>query len=237
MPLHAALKAALLLVPVLALSQQPVPLIGLADHDQSFVEHECVPTGNVVQGSTHTYNHFHDMWLSSGLVPDLVEVRCPVKPVEILDRSIEWRAFATGRLYYAKLEIKLNVEGIARFDIGGVFGECSRQWQGYPSPGYRNRPAKGDVGEIHCAQLGNKIYDAEAEVAKVIDQAEVCRVVFIDRLGMKGRYHQTWFNHGVPVCDGMRAIDRLHFCRWNNNGQPHAVTPEDICDGVYPRKG
>ena len=53
--------------------------------------------------------------------------------------------------------------------------------------GTKNQKEPGDVFGVQCFQLGNKYYDAHAELSKVINDAEICRVIFLNKRGMKGR--------------------------------------------------
>ena len=214
-----------------------VPLVGVNEQDTSLVDHGCSLTGYTARGSTHRYDHFRRRYSPDGTVPDLPEVSCSSKPVEIVERSIEWGSVgSTGRSYYIQFWIKVNAEGVGRFDIGGSGGiVCGRNFRGLPA--YRTQVKPGDVVGAQCFQLGNKYYDAEAELKKTIDQSEICRVVFLDKYGMKGEYKETWYNHDEPICDNMRAIDTSIFCRenqwWRNS---HAVPAEDLCDGARPLK-
>ena len=139
MPLH-AVALALLLVGHTLSGQQAVPLIGFAEHDQSTVEHGCTPTGEVVQGSTHSYNQgVGDQYFFTGTVPDLPEVRCPTQPAEILSKTIEWEPLGSHRMYFIRFEVKFNVDGVGRIDIGGP-DACYRSWQEHPSPGWKWQP-------------------------------------------------------------------------------------------------
>ena len=241
MPLHAALKAALLLVPLLALSQQPVPLIGIAVADDSPVQHGCIPTGNIVRGSTHLYDHFYHQWNPGGYTPDLPEVRCLMPPVEIVSKAVEWERVGNGRFYSIRIHLRVNTDGLGSFTLTGEGGEagCHFSFRGYPTPGWELRPYAGQVIDFQCGGLGTRAYpDAEALVRERLPHVRLCRVVFIDRQGPKGRLHQTWYNFDESICGEMRAIDPLLFCKSVNQTweYPHAVPANDICDGVYPRK-
>ena len=241
MPLHAALKAALLFVPLLALSQQPVPLIGIAVADDSPVQHGCTPTGNIIRGSTHWFDHFHQLWNPGAYTPDLPAVQCPTQPVEIVSKAVEWEAVGNGRFYFIRIHLRVNTDGLGSFTLSGTGGgaPCHFSFRGHPTPGWKLRPDAGQVIDFQCGGLGNKLYpDAEALVSERLPHVRACRVVFADVHGPKGRLHQTWYNHNEPICGEMRAIDPLLFCKTVNQTweYPHAVRAEDICDGIYPRK-
>ena len=240
MPLLSSSKISIVLCTVLLLghhlsAQDAVPLIGLSTIDESPIDHGCSPTGGTVRGSTHWYLHFRDSYETSGTVPDLAEVKCSTKPVEIVERSIEWEPVGTYRSYYIQFWVRANTEGIGRLDIGGV-GRCYRVFRGLA--GYKKQKESGDVFGVQCFQLGNKYYDAHAELSKVINDAEICRVIFLDKRGMKGEFKDAWYNHDEPVCKGMRAIDPIYFCAENQWWRhPNAILAEDICDGVEPKGG
>ena len=224
-------------ITALAVAQKDVPLIGLNAVDDSPVDHGCTLTGNTVRGSTHWFHHFPEpnYWPNS-TVPDLPEVECDRRPpAAIIQRSIEWEPVGAYRSYYIRFLVRINREGVGRYDIGGV-GPCGKRYRGLS--GYRRQRLPGDYSEVFCFALGNKYYDAHAELAKVINDAELCRVVFLDRKGMKGEYHQAWYNHDEPVCDNMRAIDTGQFCAESNWWvHPYASPPEDLCGNCTNKSG
>lgn len=245
MPLHAACRAVLvctaLLVSSLLHSQQPVPLIGFAVADDSMVQHGCTPTGNIVRGSTHLYDHFYRQWIPGGYTPDLPEVQCLTPPVEVVSKAVESERVGNGRYYFIKIHLRVNTDGLGSFTLTGEGGEsgCHFSFRGHPTIGWKLRPYDGQVIDFKCGGLGTRAYpDAEALVRERLPHVKVCRAVFIDRQGPKGRLHQTWYNHSEPICDEMRAIDPLLFCKSINQWweYPHAVPASDICDGIYPRK-
>ena len=214
-------------------AQDTVPLIGRTTIDESPTDHGCSPTDEILRGSTHWYYSFRDEYRPNGTVPDLEEVECSTNPVEIVRRSLEWDPVGNYRAYYIQLWVRANAEGIGRLDIGGV-GPCYRVFRGLAW--YKNQKEPGDVFGVQCFQLGNKYYDAHAELSKVINDAEICRVIFLDKRGMKGEFKDAWYNHDEPVCKGMRAIDPIYFCRENQWWRhPNAIRAEDICDGTKPR--
>ena len=162
-------------------------------------------------------------------------MKCSTKPVEIVERSIEWEPVGAYRSYYIQFWVRANTEGIGRLDIGGV-GPCYRVFRG--GAWYWRQKEPGDVFGLQCFALGNKYYDAYAELSKVIDDAEVCRVVFLDKRGIKGEFMDAWYNHDNPVCEGMLAIDPIYFCRDNQwSRHPNSIRAEDICDGFEPKGG
>ena len=236
MPLHAVCRAVLisaaLLVCCSLYGQQAVPLVGFSTIDTSPVDHGCSLIGRTLRGSTHWFDHWNQTYTFNGTVPDLPEVSCSQQPVEIVSRSIEWEPIGQYRAYYIQFWLKVNTEGVGRLIVGGSGGvaACGRQFRGLS--GYRDQKQPGELVGVQCFQLGNKYYDAEAELKKTIDQAKVCHVVFLDNKGFDGEYHQAWFNHDEQICQNMRAIDLDVFCEDNNWWvHPHAVPANDICGG------
>ena len=205
-----------------------VPIIGSSAIDESPIEHGCAPTGDTLRGSTHSFEHFRDRYGPTGTVPDLPEVRCARPPAEIVGRSIEWNSVGSGRVYYIQFWVSANSEGVGRYDIGGVGGVtgCYRSFRGLAW--YKTQVQPGEMVGSQCFLLGDKHYDARAELEKVIDDAAVCRVVFLDKRGMKGEYAAAWYNRAEPVCDNMRAIDPARFCR-DSMSHPNAVPADDLC--------
>ena len=190
---------------------EDVPIIGSSVIDASPIEHGCEPTGDTLRGSTHAFEHFRDQYEFAGTVPDLPEVRCARAPTQIVGRSIEWEAVGAGRAYYIQFWVEANAEGIGRYDIGGTGAACYRTFRGLAW--YRTQVEPGEVVGSQCFSLGDKYYDARAELEKVIDNAVVCRVVFLDTRGMKGEYATAWYNRTEPVCDNLRAIDPRCFAK------------------------
>ena len=245
MPLHAVCRAVLicaaLLVSFLLHSQQSVPLIGIAVADNSPVQHGCIPTGNIIRGSTHWFDHFYQLWNPGAYTPDLPGVQCPTQPVEIVSKAVEWENVGNGRVYSIRIHLQVNTDGLGSFTLSGTGGgaPCHFSFRGHPTPGWKLRPYDGQVIDFQCGGLGTRAYpDAEALVRERLAHVRLCRVVFVDRQGPEGRLHQAWYNFDEPICDEMRAIDPLLFCKSINQTweYPHAVPANDICDGIYPRK-
>lgn len=238
MPLHARFALFLFVAGSLS-AQQPVPLIGIAEADQSLVNHGCTPTERTLRGSTHSFSALRQDYWFTATIPDLPEVQCVNKPVTITDRAVRWEAVADGRVYYIVMQLKANTEGVGRVDVGGqLTNPCTLSFGGVgASPAWRANKYPGDTFSMRCSELGDRHYDAETLLKDVINQMEVCRVVFFDKYGMHGRYNEAWYNYDAPICENMRAIDRTTFCKENHWwAHPNAVPANDICDGIYARK-
>lgn len=192
----------MLLFASIAMPQQlkdTVPLVGFNEQDASLVNHGCLPTGYTLRGSTHWADPFPPPlhFSTAGLVPDLPEVECTENPARIVERSIEWEPVGAYRSYFIRFLVAIDLDGVGRYDIGGV-GPCWKTYRGLAH--YRKQRYPGDISEVFCFALGNKHYDAEAELSKVIDDASVCRTVFLDKYGIEGEYREAWYNYDDPIC-------------------------------------
>ena len=219
-----------------------VPLIGIQEESTTAVDHSCSYTGTTLTGSTHSINEFHlinenlGMWRETGTVPDLAEVDCPQQPVQIVERSIGYEPVGRNRAYHIRLSIKSNSNKIiGRWDVGGMHSPCYTIYRGLGS--HRRQIASGEVDVIQCSILGDKYYDARSILEKDIDDAVVCRVVFLDIGGYKGRYESAWFNYDAPACEGLFAIDPSRFCKTATYQNNPYRRESDLCKSCTVRGG
>ena len=244
MPLHAVWRAVLISTALLICGslygQQPVPLIGLSQQSEVPFNTGCTPTGQTIRGSTHQFTWFREEWRTTGTVPDLLEVQCQRPPVEITSRSVESDPVGNLAAFHIQFRLRANTEGVGRVDLGGVGSFCYKTFAGLAWYKYQVEPGDRFDGAfaMQCFSLGNKHWSTEQVLEwmrKGAEEATVCRVVLLDKRGMKGQYLHTWFNHDEPVCQNMRAIDPAYFCR-DQLGYSHSIPANDICDGPLPRK-
>ena len=246
MPLHAILAVALSLLVVPPLNSQTDPPAKESwtfstpqqqtireanrESERKTIEEniQCTYTGKAVWGSTLSRDSFLGTWQYTGLIPHLPEVSCQSQPLVIEDRAIHYDDIGGGKIYHIRLHLRINAgRVIGRYDIGGLTVPC---YAGFRGGMHRAQMLYGDVDVHRCFILGNQFYDAEAELEKVIDDAVVCRVVFLDEPGLKGEYRSTWFNYESDHCnDIFRVGSKRQYCGdmyWH----PHNVAFRPYCN-------
>ena len=232
--------------------QQKPDRIILGKPQPSDQSHFCEYTETILGGSTHSLvgvdvsklntrypsNRLDGYYSYSGIVPPLDEVNCPRAPLEITSRALSRsRTDSNGnRLWWIELEVAVHSDLTARVDIGGLGFDCHDSWHGLYI--FTDRYLrKGDTKHFKCAHLADVTYDAPTILEAIIDDAVVCRVVFLDKATDRGRYRSAWYNHSEPTCDNLLAIDTTIMCS-SIDGLYHPFYREDgTCKDGDPLHG
>lgn len=213
--------------PIVPLPEQPsepqpeepkgpdVPLLGEPPTEE--VDHGCTYTGGILTGSTHTYDWWGEKehgrpYRFTGMVPSVDEVQCATAPVTILDEQIKSEDVigTQNRVYWIEYTISINRDLVGRIDIAGMIGRCNRGYRGMA--GYKRYLPAGSTRVVKCSHLSDVYHDAPQVLQGLFGAAKVCRIMFLDQLGLNSEYRSGWFNHGEGVCDSMRALDRYPYC-------------------------